>query len=87
MKKLFIIPLLVLLLAGCSGAPYVDSEFGTASREAFEMQIAIKDYRYADKTPEGMSGVVAEEVMDVYTEDFGKEPEEIDVFQLGIQQQ
>jgi hypothetical protein len=87
MKKMFIIPVSLLLLAGCSSTPYLDKEFGNATRESLEMQIANKDYRHAAKTPEGMSGVVAEEVMEVYTDDFGKAPEEVDVFQLGIQQQ
>ncbi|MDF1577787.1 MAG: hypothetical protein RQ753_06290 [Desulfurivibrionaceae bacterium] len=82
----YIIPVALLLLAGCSGAPHVDKEFGMANRQAFEMQIAYQDYRHADQTPEGMTGIVAEEIMDVYTDDFGKAPEEVDIFQLGIEQ-
>ena len=86
MKRMLLIPAALLLLAGCSGAPLLDKEFGLDSHQAFEMQIAHKDYLYADKTPEVMDGVVAEEVMEVYTDDFGKAPEQVDVFQLGIQQ-
>jgi len=86
MKRMLLIPAALLLMAGCSGAPHLDKEFGMASRESFEMQIAHKDYPYANKTPEGMTGVVAEEVMTVYTDDFGEAPEKVDVFQLGIQQ-
>jgi hypothetical protein len=82
----FIIAAAFLLLAGCGGAPHLDDEFGMANRAAFEMQIANKDYPHAAKTPEDTSGVVAEEIMDVYTDDFGKPPQEVDVFQLGIQQ-
>jgi len=86
MKRMLLIPAALLLLAGCSGAPNLDKEFGMASRESFEMQIANPDYPHAAKTPEGLSGVVAEEVMEVYTDDFSKTPETVDVFQLGIQQ-
>ncbi|MCA1765483.1 MAG: hypothetical protein LC633_04430 [Desulfobulbaceae bacterium] len=86
MIKRYIIPAAFLLLAACSGAPHVDDEFGMASRQAFEMQIANKDYRHAAKIPEGMTGLVAEEVMEVYTDDFGKESLDVDVFQLGIGQ-
>ncbi|MDR9501932.1 MAG: hypothetical protein RI601_09075 [Desulfurivibrionaceae bacterium] len=86
MIKRYIIPVALLMLAGCSGAPHVDDEFGMASRQAFETQIAHKDYRYAVKIPEGMTGLVAEEIMEVYTDDFGKAPEEVEIFQLGIEQ-
>lgn len=86
MIKSYIVPATFLLLAACSGAPHVDDEFGMASRQAFEMQIAHKDYRHAAKIPEGMTGLVAEEIMEVYTDDFGKESLDVDVFQLGIDQ-
>ncbi len=82
----YIIPAAFLMLAACSGAPHVDDEFGMATRQAFEMQIAHKDYRHAAKTPEGMTGLVSEEVMEVYTDDFGKESVDVNVFQLGIEQ-
>ena len=85
MKKLIVIPVTLLLLAGCSGAPHLDKEFGKASRESFDMQIAYPDYRYADKTPEGLAGLTAEGIMEVYTDDFGKPPAAVEVFQLGIQ--
>ena len=85
MKKLIVIPVALLLLAGCSGAPHLDKEFGKASRESFDLQIAYPDYRYADKTPEGLAGLTAEGIMEVYTDDFNKAPAEVDVSQLGIQ--
>ncbi len=85
MKKLIVIPVALLMLAGCSGAPHLDKEFGKASRQSFEMQIANPDYRYADKIPAGIAGLTAEGIMEVYTDDFGEEPTEVDVFQLGIE--
>jgi hypothetical protein len=84
MKKLIVIPVALLLLAGCSGAPLLDKEFGKDSRQSMEMQIVNQDYRYVDQIPEGMTGLVAEEVMEVYTDDFSKAPKTVDVFQLGI---
>jgi hypothetical protein len=75
MKKLIIIPVALLLLAGCSPTPELDKEFGQASRQSLEMQIAYPDYRYADKIPEGIAGLTAEGIMEVYTTDFDKEPE------------
>jgi hypothetical protein len=85
MKKVLVIPVALLLLAGCSGAPNLDAEFGKASRESFDMQIANPDYRYADKIPEGTSGLVAEGIMEVYTDDYGKVSTDISVYQLGIE--
>lgn len=86
MKKLIILPVALGLLVGCSSStPYVDKEFGAASRMAFETQIADQTYRHADRVPEGMEGLTAEKIMKVYTDDFGKKPEKVEVFQLGIE--
>ena len=84
MKKLLVVPVVLLLLAGCSSTPYLDEEFGEASRQTFAMQIANPDGLYGDKIPEGTAGLVAEEIMEVYTDDFGKPPADVNVFQLGI---
>jgi hypothetical protein len=84
MRKMIVIPVALLLLAGCSGAPHLDKEFGKASRQSFEMQIANPDYRYADKIPEGIAGLTAEGIMEVYTDDFDKAPADVDIFKLGI---
>ena len=85
MKKLIFMPVALLLLAGC-GSPthHIDKEFGKASRQSLELQVANPDYRYADKTPEGIAGLTAEGIMEVYTNDFDKTPTEANVFQLGI---
>lgn len=86
MKRLIVIPVVLLLLAGCSvSTPYIDKEFGQASRQSLEMQIANPDYRYAGHTPDGIAGLTAEGIMEVYTNDFDKTPTDIDVFQLGIE--
>lgn len=76
MKKLIILPVALGLLVGCSSnTPYVDKEYGDATRMAFEMQIADQTFQHADKVPEGISGLTAEKIMKVYTEDSGKSTE------------
>lgn len=86
MKKLIILPVTLGLLLGCSStAPYVDKEYGEASRMAFETQIADQTYRHADKVPEGMTGLNAEKIMAVETEAFSEKTGKVEVFQLGIQ--
>lgn len=89
MKYLILIIASAALLSGCATteeAYYVDREFGMASQAAMDKQVAYTDYRYAEKTPETTEGIVAEEIMDVYTNTFGEEPENVEVFQMGIQQ-
>lgn len=76
MKKIIILPVALGLLVGCSSTtPYVDREYGEATRMAFEMQIADHTFQHADKVPEGISGLTAEKIMKVYTEDFDEEAE------------
>lgn len=75
----------LLLAAGCS-APYVDQEFGQASKASWEQQIINPDPTiHADATPEEQRGIISEEVMDVHTQTFGERPRQVDVFQLGVE--
>ncbi len=79
----------IVLLAGCASfeeAYYVDREFGLAQQTTWDSQVAYPDYRYAAKTPITIDGVTAEEIMGVYNKTFAKEPEGVDVFQLGVVQ-
>lgn len=79
----------MVLLAGCASmeeAYYVDREYGLAQQMAWDNQVAYPDYRHVAKTPEVTEGITAEEIMDVYNETFAREPEKVDVFQLGISQ-
>lgn len=70
----FVLALLALsFLGGCAAteeAYYVDREFGKAQMDAFDQQIAYKDYRYAGETPTGMSGIHSEKIMDTYQKAF-----------------
>lgn len=75
------------VLSGCASmeeAYYLDREFGEASMATWDQQVEFSDYRHADKAPVTLSGITAEEVMDVHNETFAEEPMEIDVFKLGI---
>jgi hypothetical protein len=79
----------MVLLAGCASmeeAYYVDREYGLAQQVTWDNQVAYPDYRHVAKTPEITEGITAEQIMDVYNETFAEEPEQVDVFQLGITQ-
>lgn len=84
MKKQIGMLLALLMLAACSPAPQADQEFGNATRYSFEMQIAYPDQRYADKSADGTTGLVAEGIMGVYTDGFDRPPKEVDVFEMGV---
>jgi hypothetical protein len=82
-----------VLFAGCASmeeAYYVDQEFGQASQETWDMQVAYPDYRYVYdqegnmKNPEGMDGIAAEEAMDVLTRAYGEKAEKTDVLQFDL---
>jgi len=89
MKYLILIIASAALLSGCASfeeAYQLDREYGMASQAALDKQIVYTDYRYAEKTPENTEGIVAEEIMDVYINTFAEEPEQVQVFRMGIQQ-
>lgn len=77
------------LLAGCASfqeAYYIDHEFGQATQKSLDQQVAYPNYPHAKKTPETTEGITAENIMDVYNETFAEEPEDINVFQFGVEQ-
>jgi hypothetical protein len=64
-----------VVLGGCAytqEAVYVDHEFGMAQNDAFDQQIAYKNYQYADSKPVAMPGIHAEKIMDTYQNSFDK---------------
>ncbi len=76
-----------IVLSGCASfeeAYYLDRDFGEASQATWAQQVVPADDRYAQSVAETLSGITAEEVMDVHNETFAEEPTEIDVFQLGV---
>lgn len=87
MKKLIVIVLAAMLLAGCSvfyDAPRIDADHGLAQAIDWDKQVAFTDYRYAGSTPEGLGGVPSEQIMKVYNQSFGEKSKAEDVFNLGV---
>ncbi|MDW7711809.1 MAG: hypothetical protein SCH98_15190 [Deferrisomatales bacterium] len=65
-------------------AYYVDQEYGQAQQHSWDLQVAYPDYRYADRTPEGLEGVNAEGVMGVHNQTFSEKPAQAPVMTLGV---
>jgi len=82
--RLLIIAVL-LGLGGCASfqeAYIYDHEFGKASQMAWESQIAHPE-AHETKTPEGLAGITAEELMGVYNDTFGEKPQQLNILNLG----
>lgn len=89
MKTLTFVLAAASLLTACAPeawreAHYVDREFGKAQQITWDMLVAYPDAPHAAKIPEGMNGIVAEEVMDVYTKAFADRPKKVQVLELGV---
>ncbi len=65
-------------------AYYVDREYGQAQQHSWDLQVAYPDYRYADRTPEGLEGINAEGVMGVHNETFAEKPTQAPVMTFGV---
>lgn len=72
----------LFLAAGCSSTPYLDRKFGKATQASLDQQVAYPNYRFAKKVPEGMVGITAEEVMDIYNKTYAEKPQKLDIFDL-----
>ncbi len=94
MKTLILMLASSILLLGCASmeeAYYVDREFGQGSQETWDMQVAYPDYRYvtdqttgAERTPETLEGLPAENVMNVYTNTFADKPTKTNVVEFSL---
>lgn len=85
MKYGVIIIGLLLGISACASleeAYIYDREFGQATRAALASQIINPDWQ-TSKTPEGVEGITAEEVMDVYNQTFAEKPQQFNVLRLG----
>lgn len=83
MKKWILALTILLFCGGCAQeARNIDREWGQAQMASWDKQIAYPDYRFAGKTPEGMTGINAEQVMDIYTRTYGEKPEKTDTYNL-----
>jgi len=89
MKPLTLVVILIpltMIFSGCS-ALYTDREFGKAQMISADRQIAYPDYRYAQETPNTLEGILAEDVMQGYSESFkeGFSKQEIDITSTGLE--
>jgi hypothetical protein len=87
MKATTFITLIIVLLTGCASfeeAYEIDREFGKAQLAAWEKQLVHPDKPYASKTPEGLEGINAEGVMDVYNNTFSEKPTEVPALELRV---
>lgn len=89
MKSLTLFVILVpvaMVISGCSTL-YTDREFGKAQAISYDKQIAYPDYRFAQKTPSGLEGILAEEVMQKYSGSYseGFSKQEIDITSTGLE--
>jgi hypothetical protein len=72
MRYLILIFVATIFMTGCAQeAYYADQEHGIASMDAYDQQIVHKDYAHADKDVNGMEGLHAEPMMEMYHDSFG----------------
>jgi hypothetical protein len=79
--------LMLALFTGCASfqeAYYIDHEFGQASQAAWDQQIVNKNQPYGDQPAEGLAGITAEEIIDVYNQTFAEKPTKTDVYTLEM---
>lgn len=87
MKTILTMIALALLLSGCAifrDAPRTDAAFGDAQAAAWEKQVAIQDYRHANRVPEGIGGTPAENAMEVYINSFKETTGKQDIIGEGF---
>ncbi|HKK00736.1 MAG TPA: hypothetical protein VJ955_01095 [Desulfuromonadales bacterium] len=89
MKRLALVVLVaaVLLLAGCASfqdAYYTDHEFGKASQQTWTNEVVYPEGRNVKKTPAGLEGITAEQIMNVHTQTFAVPPQKSNVMNMGI---
>lgn len=85
MKYRLLIIGFLLGLGGCASfeeAYIYDREFGRATQATWESQVAYPENRKMN-APEGLAGITAEELMDVYNGTFGEKPQQLNILNLG----
>ena len=92
MKRLALVVLVaaVLLLAGCASfqdAYYTDHEFGQASQQTWNKVVANPEGCNAKKTPAGLEGITAEQIMNIHTQTFATPPQKTETFNMGLTNQ
>ncbi|PLX90475.1 MAG: hypothetical protein C0619_09480 [Desulfuromonas sp.] len=86
MKYLMLI-IVGLMLTGCASMQEsytLDQEFGRASGQSWQQQIAFPDAGMVPVVPTGIDGITAEEIMGVYNGTFAEEPMQQNVLSFGL---
>jgi hypothetical protein len=79
----------LLFLSACApfqDTPYLEKEFGKASQAAWDAQIVNKGNPNAEKVPEGMAGITAEEIMGVKNKMFAEKINKSKIYDFGMQE-
>lgn len=87
MKYLALAAPLLFLLVGCASmeeAYILDREFGKDQMAAWDQQIVNHNNPHGTKVPEGIEGITAEEIMEVYNATFAEKPVETNVISLDF---
>jgi hypothetical protein len=74
---------ILLLLSGCS-APYLDQEFGRATKETLDQQIVHTNNPHEGEIPTSIEGISAEELMNAYNSSFSKSAGSTKTFSTGF---
>jgi hypothetical protein len=80
----------LLFLSACApfqDTPYLEKEFGKANQAAWDAQIVNKDNPHAEKVPDGMAGITAEEIMGVRNKMFAEQPKKSALFEFNMGQE
>lgn len=89
MQARYLIVGVLLFLTACSpfrDMPYLEKEFGKASQAAWDAQIVNKGNPNAEKVPEGMAGITAEEIMGVKNKMFAEKINKSKIYDFGMQE-
>lgn len=87
MRSMLILILATISLPGCAmfyDAPRISDDYGQAQRAVWSQQVANPTPAVADRTPEGLSGLPAEEIMKIYNQSFANKPTKEEIFNMGI---
>ena len=78
----------LLFFSACApfkDTPYLEDEFGKGSQAAWDAQIVNQDQPNAQKVPEGMAGITAEEIMNVRNRMFAEKVTRGTMVDFGLQ--
>lgn len=87
MRSMLILSLATIFLSGCAmfyDAPRISDDYGRAQSAVWSQQVAYPTPAAVDRTPEGLSGLPAEEIMKIYNQSFANKPSKQEIFNMGL---